>query len=409
MNNQDQDINQDNQSINLQEQITKYLYYWKWFALGLVVALALAFLYLRYTTPVYQATSMIMLKDDHRGGASNELSVLSDLGLGSTKDNVENEMEVLKSRTLSEKTVQKLKLNISYYTEGRIRTTELYKNSPIRVEFAEIIEPIAFELELINDINFKLRFDDNTLGTFTYGEPITHEELSSSFVVDRVEGKEMEPNARIVVSANTISAVARGYRANLQVSQPAKFVSVVNLTTTNTHKQKAEDYLNTLVNLYNQDNIEDRRFISQKTSDFITQRLDVLIEELGDIETEAEKFKIDNRVTDIMSEARLYVENASDIEKSLLEIDTKISIIETIITEFINKDTKGQTFPMIVDGLGSSSSLATAIARHNELVLYRNGLMISAGPENQEIKKFDEQSEAFKNDIKLGLLQYKSN
>src|SRR5690606_41175748 len=116
-------------------------------------------------------------------------------------------------------------------------------------------------------------------------------------------------------------------------------VSVVSLTTVNTHREKAEDYLYTLVDIYNQDNIEDRRFISQKTSDFISQRLEVLVEELSEVEDDAAKFKKQHQLTDITTEGKLFVSNLSEVEKKLFDIDTRISIIDTIVKEFIDKDT----------------------------------------------------------------------
>src|SRR5690606_39997421 len=93
-----------------------------------------------------------------------------------------------------------------------------------------------------------------------------------------------------------------------------------------------------------------------------------------------------------------------EVEKSLLDIDTKINIIDTIVKEFIEKDTRGQTFPMVLDGSSMSTALSTAIAEHNRLVLYRNGISISAGPENIEIKEFDKKIEDYKKNIKAGLL-----
>src|SRR5690606_42033053 len=95
----------------------------------------------------------------------------------------------------------------------------------------------------------------------------------------------------------------------------------------------------------------------------ITQRLDVLVEELSEVESDAEKFKKENQLTDILTQGKLYVETLSEVEKSLLDIDTKISIIDTIVKEFIEKDTRGQTFPMVLDGSSMSTALSTEIGR----------------------------------------------
>src|SRR5690606_20114334 len=120
----------------IRQQVELYLIYWKWFVVGVLVSLLCAFLYLRYATPVYKASALVMLKDDYRGGAANELTILSDLS-STVKDNVENEMHVLNSRTLSEKVVKKLNLNTTYFSEGRIKTSDLYKNCPIVIDFVD--------------------------------------------------------------------------------------------------------------------------------------------------------------------------------------------------------------------------------------------------------------------------------
>src|SRR5690606_26898268 len=263
-------------------------------------------------------------------------------------------------------------------------------------------------VEGIDEAKFSISDEEMKYGQYAYGEEITIEG-KGVFKITKVAEFFNDPKMEVIVSVGPVGAIARGYRASLQVAQPAKFVSVVSLTTVNTHRAKAEDYLNTLVEIYNSDNIEDRRLISQKTSDFITQRLEVLVEELSEVETDAEKFKRENQLTDIVTEGRLFVESLSEVEKSLFDIDTKISIIDTIVKEFIEKDTKGQTFQMVLDGASMNTSLANAINEHNKWVLHRNVLATSAGPENSDIQKLDQTIEDYKKNIKAGLLQLKSN
>src|SRR5690606_6485211 len=154
-------------------------------------------------TPVYQANALIMLKDDYRGGAANELSVLSELGIGGSKDNVENEMEVLKSRSLSEKTIEKLKFNISYFVEGRIKTMELYKNSPIEAEFSEILGRFTVVVEGVDEVNFKLSDEETNYGQFAYGETITLEG-KGSFKVMKVAEYFNDPKMEVIVSAGPV-------------------------------------------------------------------------------------------------------------------------------------------------------------------------------------------------------------
>ena len=125
-----------NQDLNLKAVLDKYLIHWKWFLLGVFISLTLAFIYLRYAIPQYQAATTILVKDEKKGGMLSELSAFADMGLGGgLKSNVDNEIEILKSRTLVESTVKKLNLNISLIVKGKVINSELFKNSPIEVFF----------------------------------------------------------------------------------------------------------------------------------------------------------------------------------------------------------------------------------------------------------------------------------
>ena len=97
---------------NLREQLEKYLVHWRWFLVSVLIGLVLAFLYLRYTSPTYEATTTILVKDEKKGGMLSELSAFADLGMGGAmKSNVDNEIEILKSRTLVESAIKELNLN----------------------------------------------------------------------------------------------------------------------------------------------------------------------------------------------------------------------------------------------------------------------------------------------------------
>lgn len=401
------------ESINLREQIELYLVHWKWFALGVFLMLVGAYLFLRYSTPVYKATSVIMLKDEYRGGAANELSVFSDLGvLKGTKDNAENEMEILRSRTLSEKVVEKLQLNISYLKDGKIKSSDLYKNSPVNIDIVDLTEEsklytsLRLEVKGINNNNYHLFFQEKKIGEYKYGDTIVNN--LGKFVINKDKDNFPNEGFNITIILQSIKKTAQSYRAQMQINPLGKYTSVLELTMLHSNKEKAEDYLNTLVELYNSEGIADRRFVSENTLEFLSKRLDVLADELEEVESEAEKFKKENRITDILTETKVWVENASEFEKKYIDINNRIEIIDNVITGFIDEDTKGKSFPML-DALTSDPSLATAIEEHNRQILYRNSLAQSAGPENSKIKQLDLQIEAYKKAIRGNLTQLKSN
>jgi tyrosine-protein kinase Etk/Wzc len=99
---------------NLIAVIHRYAAYWRWFALSVIAGVLGAFLYLRYQTPLYEVDATILIKDDKKGGSLSELSAFEDLGLLKNTNNIENEIEVLKSRALMTLVVKELRLNVRY-------------------------------------------------------------------------------------------------------------------------------------------------------------------------------------------------------------------------------------------------------------------------------------------------------
>src|SRR5690606_20457897 len=112
----------EDDNFNLKDQLSRYLVNYKWFVFSVVVSLFLAFIYLRYSTPEYKVSAVVLIKDDKKGGLASEYANFADLGvLGGGKSNLDNEIEILKSRTLIEKTVLDLELNVSYFNDGRVK------------------------------------------------------------------------------------------------------------------------------------------------------------------------------------------------------------------------------------------------------------------------------------------------
>jgi uncharacterized protein involved in exopolysaccharide biosynthesis len=129
----------ENDDFNLREAIERYLSHWQWFVLAVCLSVTVAYVYLRYTTSQYQASTTILVKDDKKGGMLSELSAFADMGLGGgMKSNLDNEVEILKSRTLIERTVRELKLNVSLTRKGNLVDAELYQGAPIKVDFLNI-------------------------------------------------------------------------------------------------------------------------------------------------------------------------------------------------------------------------------------------------------------------------------
>ena len=171
------------ESINLREQIETYLKYWPWFLFSVVIALVFATLYLRYTQNQYKAVATILVKDDRKGTYQSEMSAFDELGILNAKNSVDNEIEIIKSRSVLQAAIKSINFNITYFTEGRVKTIELYDDCPIEANFFETNDKFyhiskSFIVNYKTDTTFELKQNENTtIGIFKYGQIIDLKEF----------------------------------------------------------------------------------------------------------------------------------------------------------------------------------------------------------------------------------------
>ena len=126
---------EENQENSIKDLLIKYLFHWKWFVISISIALILGVVYLRYQVPQYEVNATILIKDDKKGQVSDELTAFEDLGILKNTKNIDNEIEILRSRSLMTKVVNELKLNITYYSFGRPIEHERYNDAPFLISY----------------------------------------------------------------------------------------------------------------------------------------------------------------------------------------------------------------------------------------------------------------------------------
>ncbi|RNL81640.1 polysaccharide biosynthesis tyrosine autokinase [Sinomicrobium pectinilyticum] len=401
------------EEINLRDQLEAYLIHWKWFVISVVVCVALAFIYLRYATPQYNVSATIMIKDDKKGGITSELSAFQDIGLfGNVTNSVDNEIEVLKSRTLMENVVKKLGLNIAYYTKGNIRTSEAYKNAPVRINFS-LQDSVLYKA----DTTFTVRVDSATRftlldsegedkGAHGFGENVQFGSGKMTVLpaFDSVE----ELNTRdVVVVIKPLAKVTLGYREQVQVAVVDKNTSVIRLNLNAAVRQKAEDILNTLIEQYNIDVVADKNLVSANTARFIEKRLALIEAELGEVEQSAENFKETNQLTDITSEAGITLENASEYAKQIVAAETRLQLTNFLIDYLAGIQDNSSLIPANVGT--EDSNIGPSIMEYNKLVQERSRLMRGSTENNPVIVNLDSQISGLRQSIKQTLANLKAS
>lgn len=413
--------NEDNEGLNFREQFEKYIIYWKWFLLSVVLGLLCSFVYLQYATSRYEATTTILVKDEKKGSMLSQLSMFSDLGFGSSmKSNVDNEIEILKSRTLIERTIQKLNLNVSLYSKGTLKNQDIYAGSPLKVLFVDksnlfdesemslkctFLNQNAFTLEdVINEDGEKLL---SRKKEYKYGEKIVTS--IGILIIEKTVFFEKNHSGKfesVYIDVKPLDDIAETFKNTLKVEPVSKTSSVVAISISNPVSQKAKDFLNTMIEIYNKDAAEDRNLVSEKTSDFITNRLALISEELSGVEQHVESFKKTNQLTDIETQAKLFIDGSNEYSKKGVETEIQLNVVSSLL-DFLKKSNNSDLLPTnLISDQGESSSLMNS---YNQLILDRNRILKSATAENPAVLKLNEQISSLKSNISQSLRQAQSN
>ena len=402
------------EEINLRDQLDAYLVHWKWFVISVVLCVILALVYLRYATPQYSVSATIMIKDDKKGGMMNsELSAFQDIGLfGNVSNSVDNEMEVLRSRTLMENVVKKLGLNVVYYTKGNIRTSEAYKSTPVYVNFSlpdSVLHKAdtSFTVKINSKTGFRIyNQDGDDIGDYGFGEKVNFQDGKIT-VLPRFENLEELNSREVLVQVKPLAKVTLAYQENVQVAPVDKNTSVIKLSLNSAVRQKAEDVLNTLIEQYNIDVVADKNLISENTARFIEKRLALIESELGEVEQSAESFKESNQLTDIAAEAGIVLDNASDYAKRIVEAETSLQLTNFLIEYLADIEDNSVLIPANVSM--EDNSVGPMIMEYNKLVQERNRLMRGSTESNPVIVNLDGQIAAQRQTIKQTLNNVKSS
>src|SRR5690606_22631255 len=317
--------NENEAGFDIRAQLDKYLVHWKWFTVSIIVCLFLAFIYLRYSTPEYSISATILIKDEKKGGAANELSAISELSCMSGNSNVDNEIEVLKARTLVQNTVKSLKFNVSYFNKGNLKTSEAYKNSFVRVNFydttADFFETdTIFLVKPISGLKYELLDSEGEkAGVYSYGEslPTKFGNMVVTINTDSLPTNTKDEEKEVLIQIKPLRKVTDAYRSKIQVNTVNKMTSVVSLSITDKVPEKGKNFLDTLISIYNNDAVKDKNLVATNTEEFINKRLESLTKELDTVERDAEGYKRGERLTDIVSDVKLSLTSADLYSKSV--------------------------------------------------------------------------------------------
>ena len=385
---------QPEEKVNIQELLFRYLIHWPWFVASVLFCVVCAFTYLKIATPIYNVSATVLIKDEDKGGGATMASELEKMGLGgmmNTKSNVDNEVEVLKSKSLALEVVEQLNLYVSYQNEDSWISKEMYRTSPVLVsltpqEADQLPKPMKVKMNLLTlgkmDVEIEVgekkyqKHLDKLPAVFPTDEG-TVAFLANS---DTLVGKWGEVQ-HITATIGKPMTTAKGYSKALSIAPTSKTTSVVNISLQNSSTQRGKDFINKLIEVYNINTNNDKNEVAQKTAEFIDERIAIISKELGSTEQDLETFKRTAGITDLSSEAKIALEGNAEYEKRRVENQTQISLVKDL-----QRYLQGNEYEVLPSNVGlKDEALASAIAKYNEMLMERNRLLRTSTENNPTI------------------------
>lgn len=390
------------ETLNLREELDKYSRHWRWFVLSALFFLTAAYVYLRYQPSVYEVSTTILIKDE-QSSVSSELAAFQDLAsMDGGMSKIENEIQILKSRTLAETVVSDLNLHITYFREGRVIESEIFKGTLQ-------LKPFGL-LEKEQDTTFYIKFvGNNRIELLDVNQEfIAAQNTNDDLLIDGCHyqiiynnsnsSKETDTHIRVQIGSkeDAVSSLV----SQMVISPVDKKSSVLRLSLKHSLKKKASAILNQLVSNYEKQGIDDKNEVSQNTAFFVGERVKIVSAELSLIDVLVEQYKNDNSLTNIEKESETFIQNSTISEQALFDANIQLKLLE-FMKGYLQK---GKGSFGLIPALGfEDASVNSLTAQYNRIVLDRNRALRYATAKNPVVINFEDQLRNLKKSLEESL------
>ena len=374
-----------------------YLSKWYWFVISMAVCLVVVLIKLKFTPPVFTRSTSIMIKRETKGNSAGDIgSSFSDMGFFQERTNIDNEMENFRSPNLIFDVVSRLNLNIEYTTEGRYYNPILYGDQlPVTVAFKSLsnqevasltVSPKSEnEVYLSNFTRNGIEFSSKSIVAKIDAETKTP---AGTIVVSRPKYKHYAKfTAPIMVNRYDMYGAAAAFAGNMKVEQTNEKATVIQLSVNDMNIQRAEEFLNTVINVYNENWIKDKNKRTTATSEFINQRLNVIENELGNVDNSITSFKSVNRIPSLSQAASMNMSQSAEETRHIMELTNQLNIARYLMNYI-----RGARMQLLPANAGlEEGNIQGLINNYNEMQLRRNHLAENSSEENFIVQDLDQQ------------------
>lgn len=389
-------------NLGVKDLFFKYIRFLPLFILSLAFALFGAYLYLRYATPIYKSSGAVMIKNDQTGGGGKDDKLDQLISNDGTK-NIQNEIELLRSRPLMQRAVDSLNLQVSYNAVGKIKSPDIYTQGPFLLKIFKINDSSSSFTLNVKFKNENVFIINNEKAEFTFNELFQNRFGVFSLIKNQYAsvGKEYD------INWSPATSVASSLIGGLQVA-PKPNTGILNISVESTNPKKCSDIINMLMIVYGEMTKEDKKTEGMQTLSFIDVRLDTLQGEIDSIQRKLLRYKIENNLINPATQSENYFREITESDRVINESVLEVNKAEAIEDYLADKKNKFSTVPT---SLGIQDvTLNAMIMDYNNAQFARKRLIDGLTPENNpRVIEVTEQIEKLRQNILESLKNVKAS
>lgn len=377
------------QGLNVVDLLLYLASKWKWFVLSVLVFGGLAYVWYASSPLVYFRSATVIIKDPSNKTTTAGLDRYDNF---INKVNVANEILQFRSKKLMREVVKRVHADVSYQVKDGLRYNELYTKSPVTVSFFDVLPN--------REVSFTVTPKDKehvVLSHFNGEEENKPLTVSIHDTIPLAEGRVVVTPTHfysqswmgqpIEVRKMALDAVAASYQGALGIRQEEDESSILKLSLKDNSPVRAEDMLNMLITVYNEEAIKDKNQVAVNTADFINERLIIIGRELGDVESDLESFKRENRMVSVSSSASMYMSESQKYNADALELETQLRLAR-YIKDYLTDPNK--EVDLIPSNTGiSDMNIESSINQYNTLKLRRDKLTDDSSDRNPVVEELN--------------------
>ncbi len=397
-------------TIDIKKIISRLINNWPLFAISVVVCLGAAIFYAKYSSPDWHVSSKILVEDQKNGpSAALGGSLNSDISsLFNVKSSADNEVQILKSRSLMTAVVKQMQLNVRTYNESGLKSVETFDDAPFSVVLFYKADTVLFrkyEVKIIDNYNYELtnsKDEVDVKGQFNIPVRLKQYDLTLK------PSTKFKRSGTYAIAIESVDAAIDNFSQVFSAALSDKQSTTIDLAFSYPNPKKGEAILDTLMRQYLLSNLKNKQQTADSTMSFINKEINKVSGDLAGTENDLEQFKEQNNIADIAEQSKQTVTSATDYYNKLNQQSIQLTIINELQKILRDPNNKEQ-LPSALVLTTTDQSFGQSINAYNQLLREKEKATLSFTDAAPIIQNYNTQLNTARAEILKNLETYRNS